>query len=97
MEVFDAARAAEGIQEQRRVFNEALEIAADNLWSINLSAPAPQVVIGPAGPAGMIRVMRANLLDELRKPCVATARAKGVRPLRLLFMLIDPRIRMCKG
>jgi ABC-type dipeptide/oligopeptide/nickel transport system permease component len=33
----------------------------------------------------MIRVMRANLLDELRKPYVTTARAKGVRPLRLLF------------
>jgi hypothetical protein len=33
----------------------------------------------------MIRVMRANLLDELRKPYVTTARAKGVRPLKLLF------------
>jgi ABC-type dipeptide/oligopeptide/nickel transport system permease component len=33
----------------------------------------------------MIRVMRANLLDELRKPYVTTARAKGVRPLRLLL------------
>jgi ABC-type dipeptide/oligopeptide/nickel transport system permease component len=33
----------------------------------------------------MIRIMRANLLDELRKPYVTTARAKGVRPLKLLF------------
>jgi ABC-type dipeptide/oligopeptide/nickel transport system permease component len=33
----------------------------------------------------MIRVMRGNLLDELRKPYVTTARAKGVRPLRLLM------------
>jgi peptide/nickel transport system permease protein len=33
----------------------------------------------------MIRVMRANLLDELKKPYVTTARAKGVRPLKLLF------------
>jgi len=33
----------------------------------------------------MIRVMRANLLDELRKPYVTTARAKGVRPMKLLF------------
>ena len=32
----------------------------------------------------MVRVMRANLLDELKKPYVTTARAKGVRPLRLL-------------
>ncbi len=33
----------------------------------------------------MIRVMRGNLLDELRKPYVTTAMAKGVRPLRLLL------------
>ena len=33
----------------------------------------------------MVRIMRANLLDELRKPYVTTARAKGVRPLKLLF------------
>jgi ABC-type dipeptide/oligopeptide/nickel transport system permease component len=37
------------------------------------------------GTASMIRIMRANLLDELRKPYVTTARAKGVRPLRLLL------------
>lgn len=45
----------------------------------------PVVVLGLAGTAGMMRVMRANLLDELRKPYVTTARAKGVRPLRLLL------------
>jgi ABC-type dipeptide/oligopeptide/nickel transport system permease component len=45
----------------------------------------PIVVLGVGGTAGMIRVMRANLLDELRKPYVTTARAKGVRPLKLLF------------
>ncbi|MCC5844375.1 MAG: ABC transporter permease subunit [Verrucomicrobia bacterium] len=45
----------------------------------------PVAVIGTAGTAGMIRVMRANLLDELKKPYVTTARAKGMRPLRLLF------------
>lgn len=45
----------------------------------------PVVVLGFGGTAGMIRVMRANLLDELRKPYVTTARAKGVRPLKLLF------------
>lgn len=44
----------------------------------------PVVVLGVGGTAGMIRIMRANLLDELRKPYVTTARAKGVRPLRLL-------------
>ena len=45
----------------------------------------PVIVLGIGGTAGMIRVMRANLLDELRKPYVTTARAKGVRPLRLLM------------
>lgn len=45
----------------------------------------PVIVIGLGGTAGMIRVMRANLLDELKKPYVVTARAKGVRPVRLLF------------
>ncbi len=45
----------------------------------------PIVIVGFGGTAGMIRVMRANLLDELRKPYVTTARAKGVRPIKLLF------------
>ncbi|MCC5806929.1 MAG: ABC transporter permease subunit [Opitutales bacterium] len=45
----------------------------------------PIIVVGTAGTAGMIRVMRANLLDELKKPYVVTARAKGVRPFRLLM------------
>jgi len=45
----------------------------------------PIVVLGIGGTASMIRVMRANLLDELRKPYVVTARAKGVRPAKLLM------------
>jgi len=45
----------------------------------------PVVVLGVGGTAGMIRVMRANLLDEVKKPYVTTARAKGVRPLKLLM------------
>ena len=45
----------------------------------------PVLVLGFGSAAGMIRVMRANLLDELKKPYVTTARAKGVRPLRLLL------------
>jgi ABC-type dipeptide/oligopeptide/nickel transport system permease component/ABC-type transport system substrate-binding protein len=45
----------------------------------------PIIVLGVGGTAGMIRVMRANLLDELKKPYVTTARAKGVRPMKLLF------------
>jgi ABC-type dipeptide/oligopeptide/nickel transport system permease component len=43
------------------------------------------VVIALGGTAGMIRIMRGNLLDELQKPYVTTARAKGVPPFRLLM------------
>ena len=45
----------------------------------------PVLVQGISGTAGMIRVMRANLLDELKKPYVITARAKGLRPFKLLL------------
>jgi peptide/nickel transport system permease protein len=45
----------------------------------------PVVVIGVSGTAGMIRVMRGNLLDELKRPYVTTALAKGVRPMKLLL------------
>lgn len=44
----------------------------------------PVVVIGTAGTAGMIRRLRANLLDELKKAYVVTARAKGLSPARVL-------------
>lgn len=45
----------------------------------------PVIVLGAGSVAVMIRVMRANLLDELKKPYAVTARAKGVRPLKLLL------------
>lgn len=45
----------------------------------------PVVVIGMAGTAGLIRIMRGNLLDELRKQYVVTARAKGVRRVKMLL------------
>jgi peptide/nickel transport system permease protein len=44
----------------------------------------PVIVIGTSGTAAMIRRLRANLLDELQKPYVVTARAKGVSEGRLL-------------
>lgn len=44
----------------------------------------PLIVIGTAGTAGLIRILRANLLDELRKPYVVAARARGVPERRLL-------------
>jgi peptide/nickel transport system permease protein len=47
--------------------------------------PIPIIVIGTAGTAGLIRVMRGCLLDELMKQYVITARAKGVTERTLLF------------
>ncbi|WP_334174434.1 ABC transporter permease [Pseudoxanthobacter sp.] len=44
----------------------------------------PTIVIGTAGTAGMIRRLRANLLDELNRQYVVTARAKGLSETRLL-------------
>ncbi len=44
----------------------------------------PVVVIGTSGTAGMIRRLRANLLDELHKQYVVTARAKGLHPFKVL-------------
>jgi peptide/nickel transport system permease protein len=45
----------------------------------------PHIVIGMAGTAGLIRTLRANLLDELHKPYVITARAKGVPERKLVW------------
>jgi len=44
----------------------------------------PVVIVGTAGTASMIRKLRANLLDELQKQYVVTARAKGLHPFRTL-------------
>lgn len=44
----------------------------------------PVIIVGTAGTAGMIRRLRANLLDELQKQYVMTARAKGLHPFRTL-------------
>ncbi len=45
----------------------------------------PMIILGTDGTARFSRIMRANLLDELRKPYVVTARAKGVREWRLVL------------
>ena len=45
----------------------------------------PAVILGLAGTAQLIRIMRANLLDELRKPYVVTARAKGLSETRVIM------------
>lgn len=45
----------------------------------------PAVILGISGTAGLIRTVRANLLDELHKPYVRTARAKGMPEARMLI------------
>jgi len=57
----------------------------DKFVSIAEHLVIPVVVIGTSGTAGMIRRLRANLLDELQKQYVITGRAKGLPPLRLLI------------
>ena len=44
----------------------------------------PVLIIGTSGTAAMIRRLRANLLDELQKQYVVTARAKGLHPKKVL-------------
>jgi peptide/nickel transport system permease protein len=44
----------------------------------------PVLIVGLAGTAQQIRIMRANLLDELRKPYVVAARSRGLSETRLL-------------
>ena len=70
------------------IFSPEFEEAA---WSLarffdmlkNLSVPL--LVLSSSGAAGLIRILRATLLDELKKQYVITARAKGVAELRVLF------------
>ena len=45
----------------------------------------PIFVVGTSGAAALIRIMRANLLDELYRPYVVTARAKGMSEFQLLL------------
>ena len=45
---------------------------------------APAIVLGTAGTAGLIRILRNNLLDELAKPYVVAARARGVPEWKLV-------------
>lgn len=45
----------------------------------------PMVVVGTAGTAGLIRTMRANMLDEINQPYVEAARARGLTERRLTW------------
>ena len=54
-------------------------------WDLVKHLPVPVIVVGTAGTAGLIRVLRGLLLDELEKQYVKTARAKGVSEWRLIL------------
>jgi peptide/nickel transport system permease protein len=54
-------------------------------WDLIKHLPLPAFILGMAGMAELIRIMRANLLDELRKPYVVTARAKGLSETRVIM------------
>ncbi len=55
------------------------------IWDMLKHLPIPAVIIGMAGMAEVVRIMRANLLDELRKPYVVTAQAKGLPRHRVIM------------
>ena len=54
-------------------------------WDLVKHLPLPAVILGLAGTAQLIRIMRANLLDELGKPYVMTARARGLSEWRVIL------------
>jgi peptide/nickel transport system permease protein len=55
------------------------------VWDLLKHLPVPALILGLAGTAQQIRIMRANLLDELRKPYVVTARSKGLTEARVIL------------
>jgi peptide/nickel transport system permease protein len=58
--------------------------SAAKVWDLVKHMPVPALILGLAGTAQQIRIMRANLLDELRKPYVVTARSKGLPERRVI-------------
>lgn len=54
-------------------------------WDLVQHLPLPALILGFAGTAQLIRILRANLLDELRKPYVVTARARGLSERRVIL------------
>ena len=59
--------------------------SAAKVWDLCKHLPIPALILGLAGTAQQIRIMRANLLDELRKPYVVTARSKGLSELKVIL------------
>ncbi len=55
------------------------------VWDLLKHIWVPMIIVAISSTAGNIRITRANLLDELNKPYVETARAKGVQETRLIW------------
>lgn len=55
------------------------------MWDLLQHLWIPVLILAVSGTASLIRVMRANMLDEIHKPYVTTARAKGLSEFRLLL------------
>ncbi len=55
------------------------------VWDLLIHLPVPVIVIGLAGTASVIRILRSQLLDEFQKQYVITARAKGMREGTLIL------------
>ena len=66
-----------------KYFNQPM--SWEKLQSILAHLWIPVIIIGTAGTGSMIRTIRANLLEELQKQYVTTARAKGLHPMRALI------------
>jgi len=70
------------------LFSAEYELAAwswAKAWDLLKHLPLPAVILALGGTAQLIRIMRANLLDELRRPYVVTARAKGLSEGRVIL------------
>ena len=55
------------------------------IWDLLMHLWLPAIILAVSGTAQLIRILRANLLDELRKPYVVTARAKGLSEWKLIL------------
>jgi peptide/nickel transport system permease protein len=70
------------------LFSAAYQLAPwswGKVWDLTRHLPLPALILALAGTAQLIRIMRANLLDELRRPYVVTARAKGLSEMRVIL------------
>jgi peptide/nickel transport system permease protein len=70
------------------LFSAEYQIApwsAAKVWDMMKHLPLPALILALAGTAQLIRIMRANLLDELRRPYVTTARARGLPEWRVIL------------